>query len=91
MTFLPDFAAGTTQSDYHMERSVVASQLKKRKFDWKQIDEMMKNTFPLRRKEIVEDEPPVTEIKDRWPALFSERQVSCLTLVFSNQTLLQGI
>lgn len=82
VAFLPDFAVGTTQSDYDMERSVMASQVKKRKFDWKQIDEMMNNTFPLRRKEIVEDEPPVAEIKDRWPALFYERQVSCLTLVF---------
>lgn len=30
VTFLPDFAAGTTQSDYDMERSVMASQVKKR-------------------------------------------------------------
>ena len=57
----------------------MTSEMKKRKVDWKQIDEMMKNTFPLRRKEKVEDEPPVAEVKDRWPALFSERQVSCHT------------
>ena len=31
--------------------------------------------FSLRRKEIVEDEPRVGDIKDRWPALFHERQV----------------
>ncbi|XP_073343585.1 uncharacterized protein [Pagrus major] len=36
---------------------------------------MMSNTFPLRRKEIVEDEPLVEQVKDRWPALFVERQI----------------
>ncbi|XP_062402490.1 uncharacterized protein LOC134093454 [Sardina pilchardus] len=35
----------------------------------------MTSTFSLRRKEIVEDQPLVTVIKDRWPALFSERQI----------------
>ncbi|MED6242018.1 hypothetical protein ATANTOWER_031978 [Ataeniobius toweri] len=35
----------------------------------------MSGTFALRRKEIVEEEPPVVEMKDRWPALFTERQI----------------
>lgn len=54
----------------------MASEMEKKKTDWKQIDEMMNNTFPLCRKEIVEDEPLVTQVKERWPALFSEWQVN---------------
>ncbi|KAJ8014671.1 hypothetical protein DPEC_G00018080 [Dallia pectoralis] len=30
----------------------------------------------MRRKEIVDEEPPLTEVADRWPALFSERQIT---------------
>ncbi|KAL6457306.1 hypothetical protein MHYP_G00342690 [Metynnis hypsauchen] len=33
-------------------------------------------TYSLRRQEIVEDEPPVSELMVRWPALFTERQIS---------------
>ncbi|KAJ8353237.1 hypothetical protein SKAU_G00208040 [Synaphobranchus kaupii] len=75
VNFLPDFPEGKAQSDLEIERSAMVSEMKKRKVDWKQIGEMMSNTFPLRRKEIVEDEPLVTQVKDRWPALFSERQI----------------
>ncbi|XP_056295592.1 uncharacterized protein LOC130209778 [Pseudoliparis swirei] len=40
------------------------------------MDALMDSTFALRRKEIVDGEPPVSEIEARWPALFSERQIS---------------
>lgn len=49
--------------------------MKKKKRDGKMMDALMDSTFALRRKEIVDGEPPVSEIEDRWPALFSERQV----------------
>ncbi|XP_072563171.1 sterile alpha motif domain-containing protein 3-like [Paramormyrops kingsleyae] len=75
VNFLPGFPEGKTQHDLDIERSVLVSEMKKRKVDWRQIDEMMFNTFSLRRKEIVEDEPLVAQVKERWPALFSERQV----------------
>uniref|UniRef100_A0A1A8I420 Si:dkeyp-2c8.3 n=1 Tax=Nothobranchius kuhntae TaxID=321403 RepID=A0A1A8I420_NOTKU len=35
----------------------------------------MNITFPLRRKEIVENQPLVAEVKERWPALFKEQQI----------------
>lgn len=49
--------------------------MKKKKVDWKKIQAMMSTTFSLRRKEIVEEEPPVADIKAKWPTLFSERQI----------------
>lgn len=52
----------------------------KKKVDWKKIQAMMSTTFSLRRKEIVEEEPPVADIKAKWPALFSEHQVMYLSI-----------
>ncbi|XP_056268091.1 uncharacterized protein LOC130192281 [Pseudoliparis swirei] len=39
------------------------------------IHQHMQRTFPLRREEIVTLAPPIAELKDRWPALFSEAQL----------------
>ncbi|XP_010795395.1 uncharacterized protein [Notothenia coriiceps] len=39
------------------------------------ISQMMDQTFPLRRREIVKKEPAVQNMVERWPALFTERQV----------------
>ena len=49
-------------------------ELKKKKAVMKKVNEMMVSTFSLRRKQIVE-EPPVAEVKTKWPALFTEQQV----------------
>nr|XP_055064498.1 uncharacterized protein LOC129446973 [Misgurnus anguillicaudatus]XP_055064499.1 uncharacterized protein LOC129446973 [Misgurnus anguillicaudatus] len=35
----------------------------------------MDSTFALRRKEIIHSEPPVSEILEKWPALFTESQI----------------
>ncbi|XP_036419953.1 uncharacterized protein LOC118803578 [Colossoma macropomum] len=50
--------------------------MKKRNPDFAFVDARMSSTYSLRRQEIVEDEPPVSEVKVRWPALFTERQIS---------------
>lgn len=39
------------------------------------VDEVMSATFSLRRKETVGDQPMVADSMERWPAMFSERQV----------------
>ncbi|MED6288772.1 hypothetical protein CHARACLAT_029829, partial [Characodon lateralis] len=36
---------------------------------------MMDNTYSLRRKEIVKDEPLVAQVQERWPALFFVPQI----------------
>nr|XP_023661204.1 uncharacterized protein LOC111840517 isoform X3 [Paramormyrops kingsleyae] len=40
------------------------------------IKGLMDRTFALRRHEVVEDSPFIAEFKNRWPALFTEREVS---------------
>ncbi|KAK1154857.1 hypothetical protein AOXY_G27871 [Acipenser oxyrinchus oxyrinchus] len=39
------------------------------------ISQKMDQTFPLRRRELVETGPPVQKMVERWPALFTESQV----------------
>lgn len=75
LNFLPDFPEGKSPDCLESERIALTEEMKKKKSDRKMIDSLMASTFALRRKEIVHDEPPVSEIKDRWPALFSKKQV----------------
>lgn len=78
MNFLPDFPEWKSHSDLERGRSAMVMEMKKRKVDLKKIGEMMCNTFPLWRKEIVEDEPLVAQVKERWPAMFKDQQVKCV-------------
>lgn len=50
-------------------------EVRKRDPNLQLLDEMMTATFSHRRQEIIGDEPLISTVMDRWPALFSERQV----------------
>ncbi|KAL0978903.1 hypothetical protein UPYG_G00177450 [Umbra pygmaea] len=76
INFLPDIPEGKTPCILENERTYLIQEMKKKKPDWKMIDSLMGSTFAMRRKEIVDEEPPLTEVADRWPALFSERQIT---------------
>ncbi|XP_059213846.1 sterile alpha motif domain-containing protein 3-like [Centropristis striata] len=76
INFLPDIPEGKSPDGLEIERIALIEEMKKKKRDGKMMDALMDSTFALRRKEIVDGEPPVSEIEDRWPALFSERQIS---------------
>lgn len=75
VNFLPDFPEGRTQDVLEEERLAIMREMAKKKADMKKVNEMMVSTFSLRRKEIVEQEPTVAEVKTKWPALFTEQQV----------------
>ncbi|CAL8342264.1 unnamed protein product [Arctogadus glacialis] len=74
VNFLPDFPEGRTQNVLEEERLAIMEEMKKKKADMKKVNEIMVSTFSLRRKQIVE-EPPVAEVKTKWPALFTEQQI----------------
>lgn len=78
INLLPDIPEGKSPDCLESERIVLIEEMKKKKRDVKIMDNLMESTFALRRKEIVEGEPPVSEVEDRWPTLFSERQVIIL-------------
>lgn len=76
INFLPDFPEGRTPNSLEEEKLTLQDEVKKKKPDCNLIHSLMGKTFALRRQEIVENEPLVAEVESRWPALFSERQVS---------------
>ncbi|KAK7160655.1 hypothetical protein R3I93_008346 [Phoxinus phoxinus] len=53
--------------------------MKKKNKDMEFIKQKMDITFSLRRMEIVEMEPMVSEVLERWPGLFLEEQTSDIT------------
>ncbi|KAG9277981.1 hypothetical protein AMEX_G5761 [Astyanax mexicanus] len=57
------------------QRCVLVDAMKKKEKDMELIRQKMDLTFSLRRKEIVEVEPMVLEVQERWPALFLEEQI----------------
>ncbi|KAI7790215.1 hypothetical protein IRJ41_009305 [Triplophysa rosa] len=75
LNFLPDFPEGKSPDCIESERITLMQEMKKKKRDRKMIDSLMESTFALRRKELVNGEPLVSEIKERWPALFMKKQI----------------
>uniref|UniRef100_A0AAV2J993 Uncharacterized protein n=1 Tax=Knipowitschia caucasica TaxID=637954 RepID=A0AAV2J993_KNICA len=93
VNFMPCYPEGKQEND--LEREVLIRETKKKSIDWKIVDELMENTYSLRRKEIVQDEPLVADVQKRWPALFFVRQLEYefarLTAVNLRETLITGI
>lgn len=78
--FLPDLPQGKDRESLEKEREQVTVEMSKRTPDITFVDSAMSSTYSLRRREVVEEEPPVSQMKVRWPALFTERQVNCVDL-----------
>lgn len=95
VNFLPDFPDGRTEDLLEEERLQIIGEMKKKRADMKKIEEMMVSTFSLRRKQIVEEEPPVAEVKMKWPALFTEQQIGAeftrITSVDLTQSFFTGL
>ncbi|XP_077086628.1 uncharacterized protein LOC143738529 [Siphateles boraxobius] len=73
--FLPDMPEGETTSSLEEERKALLIEVKKKNPNNKFIDAAMASTYALRRKEIIDKEPLVSDVQSRWPALFTERQI----------------
>lgn len=78
VNFLSDLPLGKTPHSLDEERTAMVAEMKKKKVDWKKIQAMRSTAFSLRKKKIVEEEPPVADIKAKWPALFNKRQAMYL-------------
>lgn len=74
--YLPDPPAGQSSFTSEENRKTMLLEAQKCDPDLQLLDELMTATFSQRRKEIIGDEPPISELMERWPALFSERQVT---------------
>lgn len=78
VNFLPEHPQNRTMEMLEQDRNDLQSEMKKKNVDWKKVDALMDSTFSLRRKEVIREEPLVKDLKTRWPALFTERQVGAI-------------
>lgn len=76
INFLPDHPEGQTNETLEEERLEMIEEMKKKNMDTSLIQQKMHSTFSLRRREVVEVQPLVQEIKERWPAMFLTDEVS---------------
>lgn len=77
--YLPPHPQGETQESLEQERLELLSEVKKKK-NSQVINEKMERTFSIRRQEVVSLSPPVSDLKERWPALFLPAQVNVLLI-----------
>lgn len=77
VNYLPPHPVGERQDTLEKERLELLDEVKK-KNNAKLIANKMSKTFSSRRVEVVTLSPSVSVFKERWPALFSEAQVSML-------------
>ncbi|KAA0725405.1 hypothetical protein E1301_Tti023674 [Triplophysa tibetana] len=70
VNYLPDHPKGQSDDSLEEERLILVEEIKKKTKNEVLINQKMSLTFSLRRKEIVEVVPMVSEVLERWPALF---------------------
>ncbi|XP_073785892.1 uncharacterized protein [Danio rerio] len=75
VNFLPDHPEGHTEDSLEEVRLAMINEMKKKKKDLTVIHRQMQETFSLRRKEVVEIQPLVEEIRERWPGLFLKEEI----------------
>ncbi|XP_073712383.1 uncharacterized protein [Misgurnus anguillicaudatus] len=75
VNFLPDHPTGQSDDTLEEERLILVEELKKRNKNETLISQKMNLTFSLRRQEVVEVGPMVSEMLERWPALFLSNEI----------------
>lgn len=75
VNFLPPHPQGQTEKSLEHERVDLLSEVKK-KNNRQIVCKKMAKTFSIRRQEIVNEAPTVSDLKDQWPALFNGAQVN---------------
>lgn len=74
VNFLPSFPCGETRESLENERVALLTVVKKRHNE-AVVREKMQKTFSYRRQEVVQGSPLVSELVNRWPALFTVCEV----------------
>lgn len=72
---VPDYPQHHDDSTLEEERVALVDEMKKKQKNMTVIQQKMALTFSLRRREVVECQPMVSEVQERWPALFSSEEV----------------
>ncbi|XP_071395666.1 uncharacterized protein [Centroberyx affinis] len=75
VNYLPPIPQGETEESLEGERLELLNEVRK-KNNSQIIGDKMGKTFSIRRQEVVNQEPSVSDLKERWPALFSAAQIN---------------
>lgn len=74
VNYLPNLPPDESEATLEVLRATLQDEVKK-KDNNQTVNDLMKKTFPLRRKDIVVSQAMIADICERWPALFTESQV----------------
>lgn len=77
---MPKFPDEFDQAALEDARKDLVNEMQKRTPNGPLVKQKMDPTFALRRKEVVESEPAISTVVERWLALFTEDQV-CFALL----------
>ncbi|KAL7384320.1 hypothetical protein ABVT39_028073 [Epinephelus coioides] len=75
VNYCPDPPEGQSPESVEEKRKMMEMEMLKKDPDHQLIEDLMTSTFSQGRREIIGDEPLITEVISRWPALFHERQI----------------
>lgn len=75
VNYLSDYPDGQDDSSIEDARQLMVDEMKKKTPNGALIKQKMDLTFTFRMNEVVKDKPDITQICQRWPALFTEHQV----------------
>ncbi|XP_030007097.1 sterile alpha motif domain-containing protein 3 [Sphaeramia orbicularis] len=75
VNYLPPHPQGETEGTLEHVRLELLDEVKKRN-NCQVISEKMAKTFSIRRQEVVNQAPPISDLRDRWPALFDATQIN---------------
>ncbi|XP_038555960.1 uncharacterized protein LOC119889155 [Micropterus salmoides] len=75
VNYCPDPPEGQSPENMEEKRNMMEAEMLKRDPDPQLVEDLMVATFSQRRKEIIGDQPLITEVISRWPALLHERQI----------------
>lgn len=73
---VPDHPENQNYVSLEEERLALVEEFRKKRNNVALIRQKMELTFSLWRREIVDQQPMVLEVLERWPALFCEAEVS---------------
>ena len=72
--FYPSFPSGETLASLEKERLELLTDFRIRN-NARVITGKKAHTFAYRQQEVVDQEPSIKDFKDRWPALFQQKEV----------------
>ncbi|TWW71186.1 hypothetical protein D4764_17G0006690 [Takifugu flavidus] len=73
---VPDYPQHHDDSTLEEERVALVNEMQKKQKNMTVIRQKMALTFSLRRREVVECQPLVSKVQERWPALFSSEEIA---------------